>query len=52
MDIDNNLICVDTKMKIDDNASFRQKRLIQLKDKSLGSEEVDPYEEKAHKHDL
>lgn len=34
-------------MKIDDNASFRQKKLLAFKNNSLGSEDVDPYEEKA-----
>lgn len=46
-DKDNKIICVDAKINVDDNAKYRQKLLMKMKKESVGSEEVDPHEEKA-----
>jgi succinyl-CoA synthetase beta subunit len=35
------------KINIDQNASFRQKALVELKESSLGSQKVDEHEKKA-----
>jgi len=41
------LWCVDAKINVDDNAKFRQQKLVDLKKTSLASEETDPNEERA-----
>ncbi len=41
------IYCVDAKINIDDNAKFRQKELVNWKNNSLASEDVDPYEARA-----
>ena len=38
---------MDAKINIDDNAKFRQKELVNWKNNSLASEDVDPYEARA-----
>lgn len=46
------LYCVDAKINIDDNAKFRQQKLLELRKNSVASEDVDPHEEKAQKAGL
>ena len=43
------LYCVDAKINIDDNALFRHKDIVEMKEKTASSEEVDPNEAKAQK---
>lgn len=40
----NKLFCIDGKLNVDDNAKFRQKELLHMKQNSLGSEEIDEHE--------
>lgn len=47
VDPKNKIYSVDAKINIDDNAKFRQKELVNMKENSLASEDVDPYEDKA-----
>ena len=41
------IYCVDAKINIDDNAKFRQKDLVEMRNNSLAAEDTDPYEERA-----
>ena len=41
------IYCVDAKINVDDNAKFRQTKLVDLRRNSLTAEDVDPHEEKA-----
>jgi succinyl-CoA synthetase beta subunit len=43
----NEIYCVDAKINIDDNAKFRQAKLVDLRKNSLTAEDVDPHEEVA-----
>ena len=43
----NEIYCVDAKINVDDNAKFRQAKLVDLRKNSLTAEDVDPHEEKA-----
>lgn len=43
----NEIYCVDAKVNIDDNAKFRQTKLVELRKNSLTAEDVDPHEEQA-----
>ena len=45
-DPNNKLFCIDGKLNVDDNAKFRQKELLEMKQNSLGSEEIDEHEQK------
>jgi succinyl-CoA synthetase beta subunit len=45
IDPNNNLICIDSKITVDDNAKFRQQELVRVKKESLGSEQTDEFEE-------
>ncbi len=47
VDPKNKIYSVDAKINIDDNAKFRQKALLELKNNSLASEDIDPHEETA-----
>jgi len=47
IDPNNNLICIDSKITVDDNAKFRQQELVRMKKESLGSEQTDEFEEEA-----
>jgi succinyl-CoA synthetase beta subunit len=40
----NKLFCIDGKLNVDDNAKFRQEKLLKMKAESLGSEEIDVHE--------
>ena len=41
------LYCVDAKINVDDNAAFRQKHLLEMREKTAASEDLDVNEEKA-----
>ena len=43
----NKLWCIDAKINIDENARYRQKELVEMRKTSLGTEDIDPHEEKA-----
>ena len=43
----NEIYCVDAKINVDDNAKFRQGKLVELRKNSLTAEDVDSHEEKA-----
>jgi succinyl-CoA synthetase beta subunit len=49
LDTQGDLYLVDAKINIDESASFRQEKIIDLKNNSAASEDVDPNEEKASK---
>jgi succinyl-CoA synthetase beta subunit len=49
LDTKGDLYLVDAKINIDDSASFRQERIMQLKNSADSSEDIDPNEEKANK---
>ena len=44
---DKDLYCIDAKINIDDNALFRHKEIVEMKEKTGGSEDTDPNEQKA-----
>lgn len=44
---DDQVYCVDAKLLIDDSATFRQKKYVDMQKNSLASEDIDPNEEKA-----
>ena len=46
-DPQNTLFCIDAKINVDDNAKFRQTKLVQMRKESVASEQVDPHEELA-----
>jgi succinyl-CoA synthetase beta subunit len=52
LDTKGQIYLVDAKVNTDDSANFRQKEIIQLKESSEGSEDVDPNEELANKYGL
>lgn len=39
----NEIYCVDAKINVDDNAKFRQKKLVDLRKNSLTAEDIDPH---------
>jgi succinyl-CoA synthetase beta subunit len=49
LDTKGDLYLVDAKINVDDSASFRQDKIMQLKNSGDSSEDVDPNEEKANK---
>lgn len=47
LDPTNTLFCLDAKVNIDDNAKFRQNKLVEIRKNSVCSEQVDHHEEQA-----
>ena len=45
VDPNNKLYCIDGKLNVDDNAKFRQKDIMKMRESNLGSEEVDFHEQ-------